>query len=580
MKKHLLFFVLLLVGINAGAQTTNPADKDKKAKLDQEFVTGSKINLTDLTATQMANLVTLGKVWSFLKYHHPAIAKGNYNWDFELFRIIPKVLHAQTNKERNEVFSTWIKSLGEFETFEPKSPAGKIKYQPNFDWFKTSGFNGELINQLTLIRKADRREESYYVKLYDAETPVAIFKNESPYTSFKYPDDGYRLLALFRFWSIYEYFSPYKNIIDKPWGTVLQEYVPRFISAKDELAYKLTVASFVAETKDSHSEISPYDRAFISFYGSFKPNVEVVFVDNLPVVKFSNDEVVGINTIKKGDVIQKINNIPLAEVIKEKLPYFTASNLPTQYRKLAPQFLRTNDTLMNITVNRGGKTENVTLKCYPYNRRNYQAPQPTDSGFKMINTNIAYFNAERIKTRLKSVMPLALNAKAIIIDMRGYPNPTSFAWDIGKFLFSKPTSVAQYTQASVETPGLFTYMSEEYMANVKIGENKTDFYQGKVIVLVNEETQSLGELSVMALSGRPNTIVVGSQTAGADGTVGMPVVFPGGLSTGFTQIGVYYPDGKETQRIGIVPNVKVKLTVNGIKEGKDEILEKAISLVP
>jgi len=84
----------------------------------------------------------------------------------------------------------------------------------------------------------------------------------------------------------------------------------------------------------------------------------------------------------------------------------------------------------------------------------------------------------------------------------------------------------------------------------------------------------------MALSARPNTIIVGSQTAGADGTVGMPVTFPGGISTGFTQIGVYYPSGKETQRVGIVPDFKVKLTVNGIKEGKDEILEKAISLVP
>lgn len=580
MKKRLLFFALLLIGINAGAQTTNPADKDKKAKLDQEFIDGSKIKLTDLNTAQTANLVILGKLWSFLKYHHPAIAKGNYNWDFELFRIAPKLLNAKTNNERNEVFSTWIKSLGKFETFEPKAPVEKIKYQPNFDWFKTSGFSRELINQLELIRKADRREESYYVKLYDAETPVAIFKNESPYISFKYPDDGYRLLALFRFWSIYEYFSPYKNIIDKPWGEVLKEYVPKFISAKDELAYKLAVAAFVAETKDSHSEISPYEWAFVSFYGSFKPNVELVFIDNLPVVKFSNDEIIGINTIKKGDIIQRINNVPVAQLIKEKLPYFTASNLPTQYRKLAQHFLRTNDTLINVTVSRGSKIENLKLKCYPYNRRNYQVPQPADSGFKMINNNIAYFNVERIKTRLKSVIPLALNAKAIIIDMRAYPNPTSFAWDIGKFLFQKPTSVAKYSQGSVETPGLFTYMSDEYMANVKIGENKTDPYQGKVIVLVNEETQSLGELSAMALSGRPNTIVVGSQTAGADGTVGMPVAFPGGISTGFTQIGVYYPDEKETQRIGIVPNVKVKLTVNGIKEGKDEILEKAISLVP
>jgi C-terminal processing protease CtpA/Prc len=44
-------------------------------------------------------------------------------------------------------------------------------------------------------------------------------------------------------------------------------------------------------------------------------------------------------------------------------------------------------------------------------------------------------------------------------------------------------------------------------------------------------------------------------------------------------IGVYYPDGKETQRIGIVPDIEVKPTIRGILEGKDELLEKAIETI-
>ncbi|MBK6986054.1 MAG: hypothetical protein IPH32_15500 [Bacteroidetes bacterium] len=44
-------------------------------------------------------------------------------------------------------------------------------------------------------------------------------------------------------------------------------------------------------------------------------------------------------------------------------------------------------------------------------------------------------------------------------------------------------------------------------------------------------------------------------------------------------IGVYYPDGKETQRIGIVPNIEVKPTINSIKAGKDELMEKAIEII-
>ena len=44
-------------------------------------------------------------------------------------------------------------------------------------------------------------------------------------------------------------------------------------------------------------------------------------------------------------------------------------------------------------------------------------------------------------------------------------------------------------------------------------------------------------------------------------------------------IGVYYPDGTKTQRVGIVPDIEVKPTISGIRNGKDELLEKAIELI-
>ena len=41
-------------------------------------------------------------------------------------------------------------------------------------------------------------------------------------------------------------------------------------------------------------------------------------------------------------------------------------------------------------------------------------------------------------------------------------------------------------------------------------------------------------------------------------------------------IGVFYPDHRPTQRIGIVPDVESKPTLAGIKAGRDEVLETAI----
>jgi C-terminal processing protease CtpA/Prc len=82
----------------------------------------------------------------------------------------------------------------------------------------------------------------------------------------------------------------------------------------------------------------------------------------------------------------------------------------------------------------------------------------------------------------------------------------------------------------------------------------------------------------MAFRTAPNAIVMGSQTAGADGDVSS-IPFPGGFSSYISGLGVYYPDGKITQGIGIVPDIIVRPTQKGIKKGQDEVLEGAIEYI-
>ncbi|MFM7894809.1 MAG: S41 family peptidase, partial [Flavobacterium sp.] len=86
------------------------------------------------------------------------------------------------------------------------------------------------------------------------------------------------------------------------------------------------------------------------------------------------------------------------------------------------------------------------------------------------------------------------------------------------------------------------------------------------------------EYTTMALRVAPNAIVLGSTTAGADGNVS-GIILPGNIFTYISGIGVLTPSGSETQRIGIVPDIEIEPTINGIRAGKDEVLEKAIELI-
>ena len=98
------------------------------------------------------------------------------------------------------------------------------------------------------------------------------------------------------------------------------------------------------------------------------------------------------------------------------------------------------------------------------------------------------------------------------------------------------------------------------------------------MILVNETSQSQAEYTAMALRTAPGAVVMGSQTAGADGNISY-VPFPGGFSSPFSGIGIFYPNGKETQGIGIVPDIEVKPTQQGLRSGKDEVLERAIRFI-
>jgi C-terminal processing protease CtpA/Prc len=82
----------------------------------------------------------------------------------------------------------------------------------------------------------------------------------------------------------------------------------------------------------------------------------------------------------------------------------------------------------------------------------------------------------------------------------------------------------------------------------------------------------------MAFRATPHSTLLGSQTAGADGNT-TPITLPGGLKTLMTGIGAYYPDERETQRVGLAIDVRVRPTVAGLRAGRDELCDRAVELI-
>lgn len=54
---------------------------------------------------------------------------------------------------------------------------------------------------------------------------------------------------------------------------------------------------------------------------------------------------------------------------------------------------------------------------------------------------------------------------------------------------------------------------------------------------------------------------------------------PDGNTVYFTVMGILTPEGGQTQRIGLIPDIEVYPSIEGIKEGRDELMEAAVAYI-
>lgn len=540
---------------------------------DAEFIEESWIEFDSLSELQEKGIYKLCRVWGLMKYYHPAIAKGKYNWDFELFRFVPSYIAAQSEAEQNILLNDWVLKYGKLSPIKKQKNADEIVVMsPDFSWITPSFLGDDLSATLHQVIASDRPKKHFYFSFMPNVGNV-VFEHEEPYYDNQVLDGGFRMLLLFRLWNQVEYFFPYKYAIGKDWGMVLKEYINPILITQREPELKPILLKLLAEINDTHVSLNGNFSSVSAFMGLRSAAVDTDIVeDKLVVVDYYNEVIAKAEGWEIGDVVEEINGKPAMEVVKERLPYISASNLATKYRSV--NALRTNDSTLHLTILRNDKQIKLDVSTfgdgslYFWNRYNN-----ADSCFSMLNDSVAYIYAGNLtQDYVDEVMVQAIDAKAIIIDLRCYPGFFPL-FKLGEYLMPTSTPFCITTNTSVEQPGKFVQSQV-----ISIGSKNDNYYTGQVIILINEFTQSSAEFHAMAWRQAPNALVVGSQTAGADGNVST-IILPGGIQTMFSGIGIYYPDGSETQRVGIIPDVEVKRTIAGVKAGRDEILDKALSLV-
>ena len=463
----------------------------------------------------------------------------------------------------------------QIRTTELINPDGYVELQPDSVVAKTTtddaAFNASLraVQENKLVPRPKHASKSFN-DLLD--------QKDNPYTDMQFPIAEYRLLALFRFWNVINYFFPYKKHIDEPWENILPRYIPKFEANKDATDYQLTVREMVAEIRDSHGGTRNANLS-MERLGRFQPNIFVGYIENQSVVtKVLDDKL----PIKVGDVILNVDGEPV-EKKRADVARYVASSTPQWLMRLVHfrLLLGQKDTIVKLRV-RG--TDNQVREVELPRSQSIADPkltavlQRTTPIIQVLPSGFGYVDLARLPAAdVDKMFDTIKNTPAVIFDMRGYPNGT--AWSIAPRLTEKKNVVAaQFSRPLLEGKSMSDSEyadTASYSFAQKIPDRKGDVYRGKVVMLINEEAISQAEHTCMFFEAATDVTFIGTPTAGANGDITY-LVLPGNLQVSFSGHDVRHADGRQLQRVGIQPTIKVAPTIRGTIEGRDEILERAI----
>jgi C-terminal processing protease CtpA/Prc len=384
-----------------------------------------------------------------------------------------------------------------------------------------------------------------------------------------------RLLGLFKVWTVVGFLSPHLEHASIDWPRLLPDWIPRVEAADGLLGYYLAIRELSTKLNDNHVGAG-HPVAAVSPFG---PNVRLQRVQGRVIVAEVRASAESTVELRPGDEVISIDGRSPAEVEETWRRQLSASTPQGFFARLwdGPNALALRgpqDSPLQLVVARGDRTDSLTL------RRTARAPwTPRDSShFSELPGNLGYINTPVLPNAaaIDSAVGALRHVDGLILDLRQYPR--TGLRHLVRRLADTPLRYAGSVvpTASMQHGRLNRGAVSNWAGEVPPLDGLR--YLGPVVVLINGVPQSHPESVAMWLKQNPRVRLVGSPTAGTTGEVS-EIWLPGGGRFLFTGRKVTHLDGGRFQNIGVIPDVLVEPTIEGIRQGRDEILEKGIEVL-
>lgn len=369
-------------------------------------------------------------------------------------------------------------------------------------------------------------------------------------------------------YNVFQHFYPYFDVVDVNWSKEFDKALYRCYTDNTNRDHLRTLQKFTAPLKDGHIAIN----SSMNLDYSYSPNISWDWIENKLVIThvFRDDY-----RFHLGDIVTQINGKSPEKYFEETKSLISAGTKGwLNYMANRISLEGEMNSLINITIE--GKTYDLKRTVISY----YKEKELEDKKepYKKVEDGIWYLNFVQLEGEtINKLLPELLKAKAIICDARGYPKKYQ-PYFIARLMKSDDTTRSWMQIPQIVYPdhqNVLGYAKHNWIQGMKA--QKPYIGDKKIIYIIDGSAISYAESCLGYIEGYKLATIVGQPSAGTNGNINI-VDLLGGFSFRFTGMKVVKHNGSQHHGIGILPNVYVTKTIQGVKDDRDEFLEKAIEI--
>jgi hypothetical protein len=372
-----------------------------------------------------------------------------------------------------------------------------------------------------------------------------------------------RLSAVVIAWNVFQHFYPYFDVVDSDWDGALVRSLQETLGTPQEEDFRPVLQRLTAALHDGHVFVHrPEETARRAWLP-----IALDWIEGRVVL--TRSEVSG---FAAGDVVSSLDGEAAGAILERSEALISGSPQWKRYRALATLGSGPEGTTVEVAVTRDGEEIVRTLT----RDRAALLTESRPESVSRIEEDIWYVDLtraafEEIRPRIDEMAA----ARGVVFDMRGYPKGGNE--QVLRHLVDEPVHSAKWMVPRIVYPDRRDLAGYDTSGRWLLTPQSPRF-RGKAVFLTHAGAISYGESLMGIVEHYRLGEIVGGPTAGANGNVNV-FDLPGGYRVSWTGMRVVKHDDRQHHLVGILPTVPLERTLGAVREGRDEYLEKALSIL-